>query len=122
MRGIRILILILHISKHDAADHLSSIARSYANTDHGEGGEMKTLLQAESIGKKDIAWLENSETVNDTHRDSRSSSPIKLCDTLSWQLIEVVGGEMRDNRKERNQQRIKIIEKFLGVDDDKPVV
>jgi len=102
--------------KHDAADHLSSIARSYANTNHGKGGEIKTLLQAESLGKKDIAWLENSETVNDANID-KSSSPIKLSNTLSWQSIEVVGNEMRDNRKERNQQRKKIIEKFLGVGD-----
>ena len=105
-----------HLLKHDAADHLSSIARSYANSNHGEGGEIKTLLQAKSLGKKDIAWLENSETVNDANR-GKSSSPIKLCDTLSWQSIEVVGSEMRVNRKERNQQRKKIIEKFLGIDD-----
>lgn len=98
------------------ADHLSSIARSFANANHGEGGEIKTLLQSESLGKKDIAWLENSETVNDANRD-KSSSPIKLRDTLSWHSIEVVGSEMRDNRKERYQQRTKILQKFLGVDD-----
>ena len=116
MLRIWILILTSYLLKHDAADHLSSIARSYANTNHGKGGEIKTLLQAESLGKKDIAWLENSETVNDANKD-KSSSPIKLSNTLSWQSIEVVGNEMRDNRKERNQQRKKIIEKFLGDSD-----
>lgn len=102
--------------KHDAADHLSSIARSYANANHGEGGEIKTLLQAESLGKKDIAWLENSESVNNAYKD-KSSSTIKLHDKLSWQSIEVVGSEMRDNRKERYHQRKEIIEKFTGVHD-----
>ncbi|KAL3795951.1 hypothetical protein ACHAW5_004231 [Stephanodiscus triporus] len=104
---------------HDVADHLSSIARSFPNVDDGEGGGgIGVLLNAvESLGREDIAWLENSDIVvgrsmsgNDdaNHPSSKSSSG------GFWQTIDVVGSEMRCNRKKRNQRRIEIIQKFLG--------
>lgn len=106
---------------HDAADYLSSIARSFANANNGEGGVIGALLNSVvSLGQKDMAWLEMSDIVTersisgvrDLNNDSGSLQD-HLRSDFSWQSIEVVGSEMRYIRRERNQRRINIIRRML---------
>jgi hypothetical protein len=104
---------------HDVADHLSSIARSFPNIDDGEGGDGIGVLSnaVESLGREDIVWLENSDIVAGRSMSGNDDANHPSSENSSggfWQTTEVVGSEMRCDRKERNRRRIEIIQKFLG--------
>ncbi len=93
---------------HDAADHLSSAIRSSANNSNFyEATTFGVSNVAEPLGWDDMRWLENSEN----HKLPTSQ---KSSDGF-WQTIEVVGSEARCDRKMRNRQRIKRIEKMIGL-------
>jgi hypothetical protein len=104
---------------HDVADHLSSIIRSIPNVkdDHDGGvigGGQSILSNAlEPLGLEDIAWLENSDAVVGINAHAKDSSSGDA-ENGFWRSIEVVGSEMRSDRRDRNRRRIEIIEKFLG--------
>jgi hypothetical protein len=118
---------------HDIADHLSSIVRSVPNVEDdygveigGGGGLVKLNILSHAVqplGVEDIAWLENSDTIVGNGGRSISSANVDAKDSLSagrtddrfWRSIEVVGSEMRSDRRERNLRRIEIIEKLLGL-------
>ena len=96
---------------HDAADHLSSITRSIANSYDEEDKKMIDIANAvEPLSKEDIAWLENSESdlSNSNNEEGNSSNGF-------WKTIEVVGSEARYDRRERNKRRTEIIEDMLGL-------
>ena len=94
---------------HDAADHLSSITRSIANSyDDDEDKKMIDIANAvEPLSKEDIVWLENSES-DQSLLEGNSSNGF-------WKTIEVVGSEARYDRRERNKRRTGIIEDMLGL-------
>ena len=109
---------------HDAADHLSSISRSVANTYKDEkikvdmsnaGVEELPFRVAKPLGVEDIAWLSNSDddkpvltnNFNDEEKTTTKSNAF-------WQSIEVVGSDARRERLIRSQRRAEIIEEMLG--------
>ena len=97
---------------HDAADHLSSIIRSSANSNITASTSLFGASNvADPLGWKDLLWLENSETYQlpiVSGNDNTSSDEF-------WQAIEVVGSEARCERKKRNRRRIDRIEKMIGL-------
>jgi len=111
---------------HDAADHLSSITRSVANSfedrakiDIPNEMDMSSLFRAvESLGREDIAWLENSESDKTTsingneheYKESRSTNE----SNNFWKTIEVVGSDAREDRHRRKQRRTERIQEMLG--------
>jgi hypothetical protein len=87
----------------------------------------------EPLGPEDIAWLENSDIVvggggvRSTTASSSSSGGIDDADAPPpspsdgsvgsasfWRAIEVVGSDMRCDRRERNRRRVEIIEMLLS--------
>ncbi len=107
---------------HDVADHLSSIIRSIPNVkddydrEVGGGGQVMTGILSnavEALGPEDFAWLENSDAVVGINVHSKDS-PSGGVENGFWRSIEVVGSEMRSDRRDRNRRRIEIIEKMLG--------
>ena len=97
---------------HDAADHLSSVIRSSANSNMTASTSFFGASNvADPLGWDDLLWLENSETCQlpiVSGNDNTSSNEF-------WQAIEVVGSEARCERKRRNRRRIERIEKMIGL-------
>lgn len=94
---------------HDAADHLSSITRSVANSYDDNEETIDSSNVVPPLGPEDIAWLENSDddlTMPSNNENEGNSG--------FWQTIEVVGSEARCDRQKRNQRRTEILEEMLG--------
>lgn len=100
---------------HDAADHLSSIIRSSANSSNGTKTRTFGVSNvADPLGWDDILWLENSHPQHASIPGYESKRTDQSTDEF-WQTIEVVGSEARCERKKRNQRRIERIEKMIGL-------
>ena len=129
---------------HDVADHLSSAARSLPNAaDDYDGAGGGGGGGVEPLGPEDIAWLANSDfvvgggggggggVVRSTTASSSSSSSAGGSDDADgppspsdggsggggasfWRTIEVVGSDMRCDRRERNRRRVEIVERLLS--------
>jgi hypothetical protein len=86
----------------------------------------------EPLGPEDIAWLENSDIlvggggvrsttassssggIDDADAPPPSPSDGSVGSASFWRAIEVVGSDMRCDRRERNRRRVEIIEMLLS--------
>jgi len=107
---------------HDAADYLSSITRSFANSndneqkfDNSSGWEELPFFVVESLSDQNIAWLKNSdEKQTITANKNERIGPRKSSASNFWKTIKVVGSEARDDRQKRSHRKTKIIHEMLG--------
>lgn len=92
---------------HDAADHLSSITRSFANS-HDDKTKIKIDITnaVKPLGREDLAWLALSDSVKGSNNSNDGVS--------FWKSIEVVGSDARYDRLQRNKVKIQTIEDMLG--------
>lgn len=102
---------------HDAADHLSSITRSVANSyddDDNEETKIDITNAAQPLGKEDIMWLENSDSEQSISANNDNENKKDDNSNGFWKTFETVGSEARCDRRERNKRRIDIIEDMVG--------
>jgi hypothetical protein len=96
---------------HDAADHLSSVARTLPNKDIDEVGIPFRAVC--SLRRADIDWLKNS--------DDYVACDVKLKsiqksggDAKYWNKITVRGSDAREERRKRNERKLEMITEMLG--------
>ncbi|KAL9191195.1 hypothetical protein ACHAXT_000901 [Thalassiosira profunda] len=94
---------------HDAADHLSSVARTVANSYDDDSGEV-SFRAVKPLSEEDLLWLTNSDT------DPAPSADEDRCNELNgfWQAFEVIGSDARQDRRQRNRRKTEAIEEMLG--------
>ena len=93
---------------HDAADHLSSIARSIPNSRDDEEKKMIDMSNAvKPLGESDLRWLANSES---DILDNKEGSADGF-----WRTMNSMGSEARSDRRDRSKRRTYEIEQMLGM-------
>jgi len=101
---------------HNAADHLSSITRSFANTYDDKTKidvmEDPPFRAVKPLEREDLAWLKNSENNRTALAENNEE---KESTNGFFQSIDVVGSDARHDRKKRYQRRTEIIQEMLGL-------
>lgn len=105
---------------HDAADYLSSSTRSKPNVKVDFNSEESFCLESLpfqavcSLRPADLEWLENSDDTVETALQPKTEGSSR-----PWNKITVRGSDARNEQKNRNERKQRMVTEMLGIGDVK---